>query len=226
MQFTRRFAIAIKHIRYLVLCLFASAVASSALWTESSESDEALSPAKESKPFIGKYILSFDIKALYYSAEENKAGLGLGVALERQIFPFLSVRADGANNTMWLFTKDMRTDAVTIGVAPLLYPFSRGLDWLYLGCGISTEFITYRGDDIPSDHERDTVIALVPQIGWKQNFFDYVMVDIFCSYNIELSDTNIPEYAEELVDNGFEVGIKFKINLSRILRKIFKKEGR
>lgn len=178
----------------------------------------------EEKPFIGEYILYFDIKGMYYSTETNTAGLGFGVTLERQILPFLSFRAEGANNTMWSFTKDVRTDTITLGFSPLAYPFSRGLDWLYLGFGISTEFLTYRGDDVPKSHERDTVINLTPQIGWKQNLFDYVLLDFFCIYNIEISNTNIPDYAEDLVDNGWEMGVKVKINLSRILRKIFKRK--
>lgn len=178
----------------------------------------------EDKPFIGKHILSFDLKALYYSTEDKTAGVGFGVTFERQILPFLSVRAEGAENIMWSLADDIRTDVISITAAPLFYPFSRGLDWLYMGCGISTEFFTYRGDSVPSDHEKDTITSLVPQIGWKQNLFNYVMLDLFFTYKIEITDTAIPDYAEDMVDNGFGAGLKFKINLSRILRKVFKRK--
>lgn len=203
----------IRRLRFITLPLLLALLFIPALYAQDSG---------EEKPFIGEYILSFDVKGIYYSTETNTAGLGFGMTLERQILPFLSVRAEGANNILWAFENDIRTDTITLGVSPLVYPFSRGLDWLYLGFGISTEFLMYRGDDVPTSHEKDTVINLTPQIGWKQDLFDYVLLDFYCIYNIEISNTNIPDYAQDLVDNGWEAGIKVKINLSRILRNIRK----
>lgn len=175
--------------------------------------------------FVGKQILSFDLKGVYHSSKTNTAGWGFGVSLERQIFPFLSIRAETEHSALRHLTNNDRAYTVALGAAPLYYPFCRGLDRLYFGCGIYTEFLMYKGDNVPSSHDKDTLIALVPRIGWKQNLFDYVMLDIFCAYNVEISDTNIPDFAGGLVKDGFEVGLKVKLNIPLLWRTIFKRRS-
>ena len=97
--------------------------------------------------------------------------------------------------TVWPVDYDVIITTVGIGLDNYLYPFNKKLNWLYLGFGISTDFINYISS---KEESSDTIINLFPQIGWKQNIKNYVLIDFFYGYRITISNNNLPDYAKDL----------------------------
>lgn len=148
----------------------------------------------------------------------SKNGWGLGVSYERSLFRYFA--AKGSFSHMTVYPKDIDTTVTTVGIKleTLLYPFGSGLDKLYLGFGGGTDFLMYTQKDENGDEIKDSIITIYPEIGWKQNFQDYVMADIFFGYRILISDPKSLSYKADLVDSGIKYGARLKFNLGKIWR--------
>ena len=103
------------------------------------------------------------------------------------------------------------------------YPLNKGLNFLYVGFGCRTDFLMYSGDDVPSDHKKDSLIRLAPKIGWKQSIYDYVLVDIYYSYRFSVFSSDLPDSVADIKSNGNGFGVKLKFNLQKIFKAVFRR---
>lgn len=182
------------------------------------------SKSGEKNSFIGKSIFSFDSGYLGTGLKNN--GWGFGISYERSIFDYLAMKGNFSHMTM--FAKNIETRVTTVGIRleALFYPFGSGLDKLYLGFGGGTDFLMYI--DKESEGSKDTIITVYPEIGWKQNFLNYLMVDVFFGYRILVNEPSLFSWQADLVDSGVEYGIRIKFNLKEIwsfVKNIFRRNG-
>ncbi len=176
--------------------------------------------------FFGTHIFSFDLGYMRTGLLNN--GWGLGVTYEQQVFNWFSVRGSFSHMTLWPKNYDITITTEGISMDMFFYPFNRGLEWLYMGCGMATEFFQYSGDDAKnpddgSEHTENTAISVCPELGWKQNFMNYVLMDVFFGYRIILNDPDFPVYATGITKSGAEYGIKIKVNLRSVLNLVFRR---
>ncbi len=81
----------------------------------------------------------------------------------------------------------------------------------------------YSGDDVPSDHKKDSLIRFTPKIGWKQSIYDYVLVDIYYSYRFSVFSSDLPDSVTDITSNGNGFGVKLKFNLQKIFKAVFRR---
>lgn len=171
--------------------------------------------------FKEKRIFSLDTAYLLSGLKNN--GWGLGLAYEQLVIPFLSIKGDFSHTTIFPTSYDATITTVGISLNTFYYPFNKGLNFLYIGLGCRTDFLIYSGDDVSSDHKKDSLIRLAPQIGWKQSIYDYVLIDIYYSYRFSVLSNDLPNFVTDITNNGNGFGIKLKFNLQKIWQAIFKR---
>ena len=171
--------------------------------------------------FKEKRIFSLDTAYLLSGLKNN--GWGLGLSYEQLVIPFLSVKGDFSHTTIFPTRYDATITTVGISLNTFYYPFNKGLNFLYIGFGCRTDFLMYSGDDVPSDHKKDSLIRLAPQIGWKQSIYDYVLVDIYYSYRFSVLSNDLPNFVTDITNNGNGFGVKLKFNLQKIFKAVFRK---
>ena len=162
-----------------------------------------------------KQIFSLDTGYLAKGLKNN--GWGIGFTYEREIFRGFAVKGALSHMTMWVKNPKMVLTSVGFKGEILYYPFLRGLDWLYFGGQCKTGFFMYNGTSITEENNQDCVISLYPLIGWKQSFFDIVMIDIFFGYRFIVNPQDQKGVIKEQVKNPFEYGIKVKFSLGKII---------
>lgn len=169
-------------------------------------------PKEKQESFVGKNIFSFELAYLRNALKNN--GWGIGLSFEQSLFQFFSVKGRFSHVTM--FPKDLDFNITTVGIGAeiLFYPFGNGLDKLYFGFGNETDFYMYLSSS--PENSKDTIITIYPKIGWKQNFFNLVFLDLFVSYNFFLSEVPTLSSNINLLERGINYGAKFKFNLSEI----------
>lgn len=169
-------------------------------------------PKEKQESFVGKNIFSFELAYLRNALKNN--GWGIGLSFEQSLFQFFSVKGRFSHVTM--FPKDLDFNITTVGIGAeiLFYPFRNGLDKLYFGFGNETDFYMYLSSS--PENSKDTIITIYPKIGWKQNFFNLVFLDLFVSYNFFLSEVPTLSSNINLLERGINYGAKFKFNLSEI----------
>lgn len=172
--------------------------------------------SSESESFVGKNIFSFDLGYLRTALKNN--GWGIGLSYEQSLFYFFSIKGLFSHVTIFPQNLDFNLTTVGIGAELMFYPFGNGLDKLYLGFGNETDFFMYLLDSTENSNQdaKDTIIMIYPKIGWKQNFFNLLFLDVFLSYNFFL--TEVPTFGTDinLLERGINYGAKFKFNLSEI----------
>lgn len=157
--------------------------------------------------FIGERKFSFDTSFLMTSLKNH--GWGLGINYEVQLFDYFSIKPAFSHTTIFPEESDGAVKTVGVDLSVNFYPFNRGLDWLYIGIGNGCEFIMTK----ENENDDDSTIRLFPIAGWKQSYGDLLYSEIFCCYNYLLHESESSDYAK----NGFEYGIKLKLNLKKIL---------
>lgn len=177
-------------------------------------------PAAGAESFVGKDILSFDLGYLGTGLRNN--GWGLGLSYEAALLPRLAVKGSFSHMTLKPSGAGMTVTTVGLQLETLCYPFARGLDWLYVGGGCGTDFIMYSGGALADGEQNDVLITLLGEIGWKQNFFDYVMADAFIGYRLPLNDGD-NAFSNKITRKGLRYGIHIKLNLPVILKRIFRR---
>lgn len=163
-----------------------------------------------------KQIFSLDTGYLAKGIKNN--GWGIGFTYEREIFRGIAVKGGLSHMTMWMKNPSLILTSVEITGEALYYPFQRGLDWFYSGCQCKTGFFMYKGSSITEGNNQDCVISLYPLIGWKQSFFDIVMIDIFGGYRFVVNPQDQKGVIKNQVKNNFEYGIKVKFSLGKIIQ--------
>lgn len=176
---------------------------------------------QKQKSFANKSIFSFDLGYLGTGIKNN--GWGLGLSYEHSIFNYSAIKGSFSHMTMYPKEIDSLVTTVGIKLEGLFYPFGSGLDKLYIGFGGGSDFLMYDRKDENGKSENDVVITIYPEIGWKQNFFDYVMVDVFFGYRILLNEPSLLSYQADLVDSGIKYGVRVKFNIVKIWKWIFRK---
>lgn len=180
-----------------------------------------LPPTAGAETFAGKRILSFDLGYLGTGLKNN--GWGLGLSYEAELLRRLAVKGGFSHMSLWPSDSDMTVTTVGIQLEALCYPFGRGLDWLYVGGACGTDFIMYKGGAVADGKQNDAIISLLGEIGWKQNFFDYVMADAFFGYRFPLNHGD-QAFSSKITRRGFEYGVRVKLNLPMIFRRIFRRQ--
>lgn len=223
-------------IKYLIFFLiFAAKISAQETAFESTQENETSAefPQELPKPktsffnspnftFNEKYIFSLDTSYLLSGLKNN--GWGLGVSYEALAFQFLSAKGEFSHSTVWPKNYDATIKTVGISGSVFFYPFAKGLNFLYFGGGCRTDFLMYDGGDVPSDHKKDTLIRVFPQIGWKQNLFDWLLIDVYYSYRFSLdSSSRLPEFVGDITNHGSGFGVKLKFNLSKLWKTIRRK---
>jgi hypothetical protein len=163
-----------------------------------------------------KQIFSLDTGYLAKGIKNN--GWGIGFTYEREIFRGIAVKGGLSHMTMWMKNPSLILTSVEITGEALYYPFQRGLDWFYSGLQCKTGFFMYNGTSITEENNQDCVISLYPLIGWKQSFFDIVMIDIFGGYRFVVNPQDQKGIIKDQLKNNFEYGIKVKFSLGKIIQ--------
>ena len=171
--------------------------------------------------FKEKRIFSLDTAYLLSGLKNNGRGLGLGY--EQLVLPFLSIKSDFSHVTIFPTSYDVTITTVGISLNAFYYPLNKGLNFLYVGFGCRTDFLMYSGDDVPSDHKKDSLIRFTPKIGWKQSIYDYVLVDIYYSYRFSVFSSDLPDSVTDITSNGNGFGVKLKFNLQKIFKAVFRR---
>lgn len=174
--------------------------------------------SQDGRFFSGESVFSVEGKYMLSSLQHN--GWGLGVSYEKQLARFFSAKGTFSHTTFNLKDDGIWITTVGVNLGAFCYPQGK-LNGFYFGGGIGTEFMMYDGDN---ESEKNSVITAYPLIGWKQNFMDYVKLDVFCAYRFLLNNENVPKYAEHTYEKGFEYGIKCSLNIGKIFRFFFKKD--
>lgn len=162
------------------------------------------------------HILSFDLGYLGTGLKHN--GLGLGLSYETTVLRYLAVKGGFSHMTMRPAGSGMTVTTVGMEAEALCYPFGRGLEWLYLGAGNGTDFFVYKGDELDGE-QKDTLLTLIGEIGWKQHFFGLVMADTFVCYRLPLNDT-INSFTDKTTRKGLSYGIRLHLNIPAILARL------
>nr|MCR5401295.1 hypothetical protein [Treponema sp.] len=170
--------------------------------------DSAGQEATNKSSFVEKGIFSLDFG--YMSAGLKNNGWGLGVSYERQLFDFASVKGTFSHITLkpdndhdWITTVGLNADA-------RIYPFNVGMKYLYFGYGIGTDFL------MTGDEKNITYISHCPQIGWKQNLLDFVLLEALFGYRMNVTRADDFFIEKGIVKQGMEYGITFKFNIKKI----------
>lgn len=161
--------------------------------------------------FNGKGIFSMDLEYLGLALRNN--GWGLGLSYEREVTSFSSLRASFSHISLKPDSEHDWITTVGLGLDLRIYPFNQGLQKLYIGYGCNTDWLMFIGQD-----KKITYISQCPQIGWKQNFLDYVFLDAYFGYHMKT--TNPGEFALKsgIIRHGIEYGIKTQLNIPQICR--------
>lgn len=161
------------------------------------------------------HIFSFDFIYTLTALQNN--GIGLGLNYEQKIWRYFSLK--GQLGTIISQIPDSYTwyTGIRAEMSSYLYPFGKGLEWLYAGCGIGADFLFYTGDYAPMT-PNDIIFCATPTIGWKQFFFKKVMTDVNLGYRFIINKTENYEFNEDLIPSGFQIGFKIKIFWTEILK--------
>lgn len=167
-----------------------------------------------SETFAGDKILTFDFMLFVTGSSEPEIDLNMGVNYEIRIFDFFSVKPSFCHTTFFPKGWDYVRTTVGIGCDALYYPFRKGLEGPYFGCGVGTEFIMFSRDDIP----KETAIYLyAPVIGWKFSIKEWVFIDPFLDYRILLNGSQFSSgEVADFYGNKLQYGIKLKINFGKM----------
>ena len=170
---------------------------------------------------FGKQIFSVDTSFLLRGLDEF--GWGIDCTYEREIFKWFSIRGGLGHSTNWYFDDDVTLTSVSVTAELLYYPFARGLDWLYLGVQNKTGFFMYDGDGFDENNNQDIVISVSPLIGWKQTFFESLMIDAFVGYKFVLNPGEQNPIIEDHVKNSIEYGIRVNFDVISLIKYTVKK---
>lgn len=179
------------------------------LFSKTSESN-----TKNNFIFLDNHIFSFDLNYLTLGIKNN--GWGLGVSYERKITEFAAAKINFSHCTVNPFQIDSTVTTVGLKITPLIYPFNKGLNFLYFGCEGSTDFLMISNAD-----KSYSIIGISPIVGFKQSFLELFLIDLFCGYKFIIKDDISAK--TPFNEQGFTYGIKFKINLEKLFKKIFHK---
>lgn len=160
------------------------------------------------------HLFSFDFGYTITSWQKN--GWGLGLNYEQKIWRYFSVKGTLATTTYHFSDDDLWCTGIEEDISLFCYPFGKGLEWLYVGCGIGADQLFYYNDD--TLNLDDSLISYMPVIGWKQIFAKKFMIDLNAGYRMVIYNTENYEDNTDFIRTGFQVGIKIQIFWKRLLK--------
>ena len=172
------------------------------------ETETEEKPAKRQKEKVTS-VLSSDLGWFIHGLTNN--GVALGVNYERLVVPHLSLRGNGG--VMLCNISEMDTYAVNISLSFYAnwYPLSHMLDRLYVGAGVTGDFMCYFDGNALPDPPTDELVSITPVIGWKQNIANIVVLDFYGGYSFLVFNSQRFHGTEEYIRSGVQLGIRFKI---------------
>ena len=154
-------------------------------------------------------VLSFDLGWFIHGLTNN--GVALGINYERLIVPHFSLRGNAGAMLCNISELDVYAVDISLSFYANWYPLSRMLDKLYVGAGVTGDFMCYfSGSSLP-DPPTDELVSITPVIGWKQNIANVVVLDVYGGYSFVVFNSQRINGAEEYIRNGVQLGIRFKI---------------
>lgn len=159
------------------------------------------------------HLFSFDFG--YTLTGLNNNGWGIGLNYEQKIWRYFSLKASFGTTTSLFSDLDTWCTSLQEDLTFFCYPFGKGLEWLYVGCGFGADQLFFHGENMD---QNDYIISFFPAIGWKQIFFKKFMVDISAGYRMVMYNTENFEDNTDYIRTGVQIGIKFKIFWKRLLK--------
>ena len=160
------------------------------------------------------HIFSFDLG--YTLTGWQKNGWGLGMNYEQKIWRYFSLKSQLGTTFMQISNISSWCTGIRSDISLFCYPFGKGLEWLYTGCGFGADVLFYDKDYVPND----IILCVTPTIGWKQIYFKKFMTDINIGYRFIIDNTANYEDNEDLISSGIQMGFNVKIFWREILRSL------
>ena len=145
----------------------------------------------------------------------NQGG-GIGLGYEKKLVDWLSFSGVFGHMTFLTGIKNVYCTSVSISMFSNYYPLSNGLDKLYISAGGGCDFMNYFGKGKLPDTTDDTFIHITPQLGWKYNFFKYMMLDVSTGYKFIITDAQNLKEIKDYVNPGFRFSLGVRIFFNRI----------
>ena len=142
-------------------------------------------------------------------------GWGIGLNYEQKIWRYFSLKTSLGTTTNLFSKQNIWCTSIQEDITFFCYPFGKGLEWLYVGCGFGADQLFYHGEGI---EQNDYIFSFFPAIGWKQIFFKKFMIDINAGYRMVMYNTKNFEDNTDYIRTGVQIGIKFKIFWKRLLK--------
>lgn len=169
-------------------------------------------------------ILSLDTGYLLKGIKNN--GWGLGFTYEQFVLPFLSAQGSFYHSTFALSGTSIYCVSVGLSLSGNCYPMNKGLDGFYFGFGCTTDFLNFVSKEVLPFRTSNTVISLVPVVGWKINFPHFtlgsrdigVMLDLYTNYKLVIVQTYKIESdsVKDYLSNGLNFGFRVKIGIGKV----------
>ncbi len=169
--------------------------------------------------FIQSHIFSLDLDYLRTGLENS--GFGIGLTYERMLVDFLSLKGGFSHMVMWPKRESFVLTTVGVKLAAFYYPLSSGMQGLFIGPEMSTDFLMYTGQNKPLDHDQDSLIAITPTLGWKQSIYELLFVDVFIGWRMNITSPALPSGLKSHYDTGFVYGFNFKFNTEELWSRLF-----
>ncbi len=186
---------------------------------ESFSQAESSLPQEEKKETEGrKRIFSLDFSALILGLSNN--GWGLGCSYEQYLVYHTAFKAGFQHCT---FIRDGSLfPTVNFSLAAEYYPLSNSLDKLYLSLGGGMDYLAYDTSEY-GENAQSNFISFISELGWKWRIHENAALDLHAGYKyiFEESDKVIPSDYEKYVRKGVIWGVGIKINMGKIIRKLF-----
>jgi hypothetical protein len=158
----------------------------------------------------------FSLDLSYSLTGLKNHGWGIGLNFEKKFLDNLSAKANFGHMTFLTGIEDVYNTSVSISLFTNYYPFSNGLDKLYIGVGNGCDFMNYFGDGELPHTTKDTLIHITPQVGWKFQIFNFLMIDLSSGYKFLIMDTQNYRDIKDYVNAGLNFGINIMILLNGI----------
>jgi len=137
-------------------------------------------------------------------------GWGIGFSYEKKAVDWLSLTGVFGHMTFLTGVKNLYCTSVSLSLFGNYYPFSNGLDKLYLSIGNGSDFMNYFGKAAP-EATSDVLISITPLLGWKFNVLKYLMIDVSTRYKFIINSSQNYNEIKDYTNSGFRYSLGFKI---------------
>jgi hypothetical protein len=147
------------------------------------------------------------------------SGWGVGIHYEHKLLDFFSLKGGIGHMTFLTGQDDVYCTSVNMSLFANYYPLGSGLDKAYIGVGCSGDFMNYFGKGALPDTPEDTLISIIPIVGWKWRVLKPLILDVSVGYKAVLQDAENYGSIKDYVNAGWQFGLGFKILFAEMKRK-------